>query len=120
MIKYVFALMFSVSMMNAQVAQEQETATVKIGDTFEIGKPETHQYKHINFPKANFIIKRGGLANYSKMEGEKVVITEIKKKKNGSLKVKLASVDGDRFFGTHKIVSAEIDDALRSGELEAI
>ena len=63
MIKYAIALLFSVSMLTAQ----DNTSTqpeVRVGDVFEIGKPESHKYKHIDFPRENFIIKRGGIANY--------------------------------------------------------
>jgi hypothetical protein len=117
MIKYAIALMFSVSMLNAQQNVTQEATNVKVGDTFEIGKPETNTYKHINFPRANFIIKRGGIANYKKAEGERVVVTAIKEKKDGTTQVKIKRTDGHRFFGSHAVVSVDLKEALESGEL---
>jgi hypothetical protein len=119
MIKYVIALLFSVSLLNAQNANLEKT-NVQVGDTFEIGRPETNSYKHINFPRANFIIKRGGIANYKRVEGHKVVVTDIKEKKDGTTQVKLKRTNGNRFFGSHTVVSADFKEALESGELEVL
>lgn len=120
MIKYAIALLFSVSILNAQETVNQNMTDVKVGDVFEIGKPETNTYKHINFPRANFIIKRGGIANYKRAEGEKVVVTSIKEKKDGTTQVKIKRTDGNRFFGSHTVVSADLKEALESGELEVL
>ncbi len=120
MIKYAIALLFSVSMLNAQSGTNQEITDIKVGDILEIGKPETNTYKHINFPRANFIIKRGGIANYKRAEGEKVVVTAIKEKKDGTTQVKIKRTDGNRFFGSHTVVSADFKKAIASGELETL
>lgn len=120
MIKYAIALLFSVSMLNAQNTVEQTAIDVQVGDVFEIGKPESNKYKHINFPRANFIIKRGGIANYKRAEGEKVVVTSIKEKKDGTTQVKIKRTDGNRFFGSHPVVSVDFKEALASGELETL
>lgn len=119
MIKYAIALLFSVSVLNAQQTTNVTPSAVEVGDVFEIGKPETNKYKHIDFPRANFIIKRGGIANYKRVEGEKVVVTSIKEKKDGTTEIKIKRNDGGRFFGSHKYVEADIDQALASGELQA-
>ncbi|MDC6390450.1 hypothetical protein PP182_17300 [Maribacter sp. PR1] len=120
MIKYAIALLFSVSMLNAQVTLDQKATDVQVGDVFEIGKPETNIYQHIKFPRANFIIKRGGIANYKRAEGEKVVVTSVKEKKDGTTLVKIKRTDGNRFFGSHTVVSADFKEALESGELEVL
>jgi len=119
MIKYAIALLFSVSMLNAQSSVNQEMTDVKVGDVFEIGNPESNSFKHIKFPKANFIIKRGGIANYKTVKGNKVVVTSIKEKKNGETQVKIKREDGRRFFGSHSVVAADFDEAISSGELQA-
>ncbi|MGB7393432.1 MAG: hypothetical protein WA913_03465 [Pricia sp.] len=118
MIKYAIALLFSVSMLNAQDNVNVGSTDVEVGDVFEIGRPEANSYKHIKFPRANFIIKRGGIANYKRVEGEKVVVTSIKEKKNGTTEVKIKREGGGRFFGSHPVVAADIDEALKSGELQ--
>tara|TARA_R110002167_G_scaffold134051_17_gene319443 strand:+ start:9356 stop:9787 length:432 start_codon:yes stop_codon:yes gene_type:complete len=121
MIKYAIALLFSVSVLNvnAQDATKAAPTDVEVGDVFEIGRPETNTFKYIKFPSANFIIKRGGIANYKRAEGERVVVTSIKEKKDGTTQVKIKRTDGGRFFGSHTVVEADLDEALQSGELLA-
>ena len=120
MIKYAITLLFSVSMLNAQSTLDQEVTDVEVGDIFEIGKPEANTYEHINFPRANFIIKRGGIANYKRAEGQKVVVTSVKEKKDGTTQVKIKRTDGNRFFGSHTVVSVDYKEALASGEIEVL
>jgi hypothetical protein len=117
--KYIFTLMFSLFALGLQ-AQNLNEGEIAIGDILEVGKPESTQYEHIEFPKPNFIIKRGGLANYKRVEGNKVVVTSIKEKKDGSVRIKIKKTDGSRFFGSHWQVAANIKEALESGELRRI
>jgi len=120
MIKYVVALLFSVHFLNAQNDSKQVQTAVQSGAIFEIGKPEMmNTYQYIDFPRANFIIKRGGIANYKLVEGEKVVVTSVKEKKDGSIQVKIKRKDGGRFFGSHTVVAADFKEAMASGELRA-
>lgn len=114
-IKYVIILFFSANLLNAQMKTD-----VKVGDIFEIGKPETNTYEYIGFPRANFIIKRGGIANYKRVEGERVVVTSVKQGKDGSTKVKIKRKDGHRFFGSHSVITVDFDAALESGELQTL
>lgn len=119
MIKYVISLMFSVSVLQAQKSNSiAPQNTIEVGDVFEIGQPKVNSYKYINFPRANFIIKGGGVANFDSVKGEKVVITSLKEKKNGTTEVKIKRTDGGRFFGSLTTVTANLDKALASGELE--
>ncbi|APA65344.1 hypothetical protein [Maribacter sp. 1_2014MBL_MicDiv] len=119
MIKYAIALLFSVSMLTAQDNTSTQPV-VRVGDVFEIGKPESHKYKHIDFPRENFIIKRGGIANYRQAHGEKVVVTSVKEKKDGTTQIKIKRNDGGRFFGSHTVVTADYKDAINSGELQVL
>ncbi|WP_165749761.1 hypothetical protein [Cellulophaga sp. Z1A5H] len=119
MIKYILVLLFSTSILHAQNNSERIVTDVEVGDVFEIGKPETNRYKHIDFPRANFIIKRGGIANYKHPEGKIVVVTAVKEKKDGSTHVKIKRKDSGRFFGSHTVVSADIKKAVAAGELQA-
>lgn len=116
------ALMFvmTTAMVKAQTNQNVEFQKVEVGDVFEIGRPEAPTYKHIDFPRANFIIKKGGIANYKTVEGNKVVVTSVKTAKDGTLKVKIKRTDGRKFFNSHTVVSADIQSALQSGELNTL
>lgn len=119
MIKYAIALLFSASMLHAQ-DNTNISSSVNVGDVFEIGKPETNKFKHINFPRENFIIKRGGIANYRRAHGEEVVVTAVKEKKDGTTEIKIKRNDGGRFFNSHTVVTADFKEAINSGELQAL
>ncbi|MBM1107642.1 hypothetical protein JQC67_15910 [Aurantibacter crassamenti] len=120
MIKYAITILFSMGMLFTQDALNQKPADeVRVGDVFKIGSPQTQTFKHINFPRANFIIKRGGIANYKSVTGNLVEVTAIKEKKDGTTEVTLKRKDGSRFFGSHTAVEADIYEAVNSGELHA-
>ena len=120
--KIIFAVLFTVGILsiNAQSGGPEVLKEVKAGDMLQIGRPDSPSFKHIDFPRANTIIKNGGIANYKKMEGVKVVVTAVKEKKDGTLQVKIKRTDGGRVFGIHSVVSADLKDALESGELRGI
>ncbi len=117
MIKFVIAAVFSVGMLQAQTDEIKNQ--VEVGDVFQIGRPGANEYKHIDFPRANFIIKKGGIANYKKVEGNYVVVTSVKQKKDGSTEIKIKRNDGGQFFGTHTQVTADYNEAMEAGELRA-
>lgn len=101
-------------------AQDTNSSEVKVGDVLEIGLPDAPRYKHIDFPRPNFIIKKGGIANYKGVKGNKVVVTSVKEKKDGTLQVKIKRIDGRKFFNSHTVVSADLESALESGELSVL
>ena len=117
-----FAVLLAIGTINvnAQDATHVAQQEVKVGDILQIGHLDAPRFKHIDFPRPNFIIKKGGIANYKRVEGYKVVVTSIKEKKDGKLQVKIKRADGGRFFGSHLVVSADLKDALESGELRRI
>lgn len=108
----VLALFVSVSLYS-----QDSTSDFNSGDVFKIGIVKYNNYKHINFPRANFIIKKGGIANYKNIKGEKVVITSIKEKRNGKKVATIKLVNSRRFFNSHKYVTVDIDEAIKSKEL---
>jgi len=112
-ILYLVFAFFMTGIMYSQSA----TSDVSAGDIFLIGKADANNYKHINFPRPNFIIKKGGIANYKNIQGEKVVITSIKEKNNGKLVVTIKLLKPRKFFNSHKYVTADINKAIKSKEL---
>ncbi|TLP81753.1 hypothetical protein [Maribacter sp. ACAM166] len=118
--KYLLTLVFVISTTGLQAQKNAEQQEVKVGDVLQIGKPKALQYKYIDFPRPNFIIKRGGLANYDRVFGNRVVVTSVKQKKDGTIKVRLKRADGGRFFGSHSQVAANFREALKSGELRTL
>lgn len=113
------AILFVVATTNIN-AQEVNPSEVKVGDVLVIGRPDAPRYKHIDFPRLNFITKKGGIANYKTVEGNKVVVTSVKEKKDGTLQVKIKRTNGSKFFNSHTVVSADLKRALESGELSVL
>lgn len=109
----VFALIATFSI-NAQ----KTIINVKKGDLLEIIKPSSNEFKHINFPKKNFIIKRGGIASDKLVNGEKVVVTKVTKEKDGSTTIIIKPSDGSRFYKAISSVSVAFEKAIESGEIK--
>ncbi len=112
---FILVMGIFVNALHAQAPSTLEEPAV--GSVFEIGEASAAEFEHIQFPRANFIIKRGGVANYKAMTNVKVVVTSVKERKNGSAKVYIKRADGKRFFGSHLYVSTDFNSALESGEL---
>lgn len=83
-----------------------------------INAPEGSSYEHINFPKKNFMMKRGTIVNYNALDGKKVIVKKITKTVDESSKVNLQRADGLNFFRFYPTVKADLDKALASGELK--
>lgn len=97
---------------------ENKSANLKVGDVIEIGNPSTTKYKHIKFPRANFIIKRNGVADYKKALGQEVVITDVETIKDGDTRISVKRKDGRRFFNTVSNVSISLEKALEANEIK--
>ena len=101
-----------------QMGAQDQTQPVTVGDVLVINPPENHDFEYLYLPKANFIIKKGGIANYKSLVGNKVEVTEIETNNKGETKVVLKREDGKKFFRTHTTtITANIDEALENGEL---
>lgn len=118
--KLLMIVLFSFTAIHAQNGNTVQANEVKVGEVLQIGKPTSWKYNHINFPKANLIIKQGGIANYKVAEGHKVVVTSIEEKKSGGLAVTLKRQDGGKFFGNRTSVTANLEKALASSELQRV
>ena len=117
---YIVFFVIGTMTLNAQNTEQLVQEEVQVGDILQIGQPEASKFQHIDFPRPNFIIKKGGIVNYKRLEGDKVVVTSIKETKDGTLEVQIKLANGGRFFRTHSVVSADLKNALESGELRGI
>ncbi|WP_420603871.1 hypothetical protein [Flagellimonas sp.] len=95
--------------------QEIQMDNIKIGDKLIIGEPSSNSYIHIDIPKNNFIIKRGGLPKISGLQNQHVIVTDISYGKNTIVTFKNAR--GKKFFKAYKTFSADLAKALETGEL---
>lgn len=112
-------VLFLVFILSGFSAIAQETSDlVAVGDVMNINLPENGSFEHIHFPRKNFIIKRGGIANMKSVHGNKVMITNIKTISNGNTRVTLKRKDGRKFFNYLPSVKADLENALAKGELK--
>ncbi|MBP2830883.1 hypothetical protein J8281_01685 [Aquimarina sp. U1-2] len=91
--------------------------TIEVGDVITLGQPSTQGYQFIKFPKANFIIKKGGIPNYKALAGSNVTVTKIEKNEDGSTVVILQKENGTKFFNAITLVKADYDKALEHKEI---
>ena len=106
-----------ISFFSGIIHSQSFNLSIKIGDYFLIGEVYNNNYRHINFPKANFIIKKGGIVNYSNIKGKKVEVRSIKEKKDGSIITTIELTSKKFFFNSHKYVTVEINEAISQKEL---
>lgn len=116
--KTVFFLAF-MAFFTLTISAQNSNSNVSVGDTFIIAEVDNDNYKHINFPKANIVNKRGGVVNYDLLVGKKVEITQIKEKKDGTKVATIKLTSGKRFFKSHKFITVDISEAILSGELKS-
>ena len=114
--RILWTLLFGL-LVSAMYAQESQ---IEVGATFIIEDVENNKYKHIDFPKTNFIIKKGGVANYKKIKGQEVVVTSIKEHKDGRLVATIKLASEKFFFNSHKYLKVDINEAIAENELRAI
>ncbi|QLG45660.1 hypothetical protein [Costertonia aggregata] len=105
------------SLVSISMLQAQE-ADVKIGDILILDNPSGSEYKHVDFPKSNIIIKRGAIANFNALVGEKLLVKDIVKNEDGTTKAVLERKNGRNFFRFYPSVTATLDNALTKGELK--
>jgi len=94
--------------------------TPQIGDNLMVKSPASQSYKHIDFPKANILIKRGVVTGYKSVENEAVIIEKVNTTDNGSTSIVLKKKDGSKFFGFLNKVEANYEKAIKTGELEIL
>ena len=115
--KYISALTLLIFFVFSNSINAQNSPEVKVGETLSIGSSDNYLYSDVKFPKPNFIIKQGGIANYKKLEGTLVEVSEIRKNSKDQTVVILKRKDGKKFFGSFSAIRANYENALASGEL---
>ncbi len=105
---------------NVQAQNNCETPQLKEGDVIKIASPSHATYSHINFPKSNFIIKRGGIANHKSLINKEIEVTEVKMENGCIAQIEVKLKDGKKFFNVVREVSIDLKDALASGEIEML
>ncbi|MFV9550895.1 hypothetical protein [Algibacter sp. PT7-4] len=116
---FTIILVFGVLFANANTKTTYNNTNPKVGDVLKIKTPKTVAFKHIDFPRLNFIVKRGGVANYKSVYNELVIVKKVIDK-NGDIHVVLERKDGKKFFNYLKQVTANYTESLESGEMVTV
>tara|TARA_R110000744_G_scaffold3795_1_gene14037 strand:+ start:912 stop:1274 length:363 start_codon:yes stop_codon:yes gene_type:complete len=104
-------LMFSYSSFS-----QNEISNLKPGDILYISKDSNTPFQHLHFPKPNFIIKRGSIANYKGLNGMHVQIESITEESIA----RLIPLNGKKFFNLFSYVNANLKSALNDKELKQL
>ncbi|GAA4271249.1 hypothetical protein U6A24_05065 [Aquimarina gracilis] len=115
--KALFFILLSIISLQAQEMTPPNQSSIEVGDKLIIGKPSAKEYQHIHFPKTNFIMKKGGIANYKALAGSDVTVTKIDKDQDGNTKITLKRTNGKKFFNAVAIVNANFEKALEEKEI---
>jgi hypothetical protein len=110
------ALITSVGLLNAQ----EQGSTIAIGDVLVLSQPSSSSYLYIDFPKPNIIIKRGAIATFNNLIGQKLTVIEIITTKDGGKDAVLVRKDGRNFFRFFPKVTSNLNKALANGELKTL
>ena len=119
-ISFLLLFAFGLTFANNRQPLELQQSDPKVGDVLIINSPKGNTYNHIDFPRLNFIVKRGGIANYKSVYGKHVVIKEVIINEDGSKRIILENKDNSKFFGFLKQVEANYDQSLSSGEISKV
>ncbi len=111
--KFVFIALLSLFSAQGQ----EDTKSIEVGDVLTIGTPSAKNYQFINFPKTNFIIKKGGIPNYKELVGNRVIVTEINNAEKGFTKITIKRENGGKFFNSVAVVNASLEKALEKNEI---
>ena len=114
--KYIFLFVFGMFCATIS-AQETMESKVRVGDLYTIGTEPATGYSNIKVPKANMIIKRGGIAHYDKLAKTTVRVSSISQDRDGRTVINITRADDGRFFGSHTSLTVAYEKALQSGEL---
>ncbi|MBT8287779.1 MAG: hypothetical protein HKN00_09550 [Flavobacteriaceae bacterium] len=115
--KNLFFFTFSIIFFLSATAQSDLNTVQKTDDEYVLNKPSNQSYRYVQFPRPNFVIKRGGIANYRALVGVKLRIHSVDESKE---LVYLTRSDGKKFFNKYKLVSADLNKAVNSGELSKV
>lgn len=88
------------------------------GDLLLLGPPSGSEYTSIDFPRKNIIHKRGAIANFHALIGKRLVVQKIDSSKNDEVIAILKRDDGLNFFRFFPKVTANLSQAIKSGELK--
>ncbi|MDP5044185.1 MAG: hypothetical protein NWQ06_04305 [Leeuwenhoekiella sp.] len=112
-----FTMLIAFGSLSLQAQKQCDTPDLKVGDVLKISGDTNTTFQHINFPKKNFIIKRGGIVDYKKLNNKEVEITGVQHEEGCISKIDVKLADGSKFFNAVSAVSINLKGALSTGEV---
>lgn len=104
----------------SSILMAQDSTPAQVGETFKIEALDDSRYSHLKLPRPNFIIKKGGIVDYSTLAGTLVTVAEVRTKNENETVVVLVRKDGKKFFGSFPQIKADYKKALNSGQISSI
>lgn len=86
------------------------------GEELQLNLPESGSFEYLDVPRNNFIIKQGGIVNIEQLDRTQVVVAMVRETRNGTQLV-LKRKDGNRFFKSHRYLTASWPEVSESNEL---
>ncbi len=117
--KILFIALLAISGIFAQQNNTDAQTSIEVGNELIIGQPSNQEFEHFHFPKTNFIIKKGGIANYKALAGKKVIVTAVESNGEGKKVVTVKRKDGLKFFKSIATVKIDLEQAISSGEIKS-
>ncbi|NJM78820.1 MAG: hypothetical protein HC854_02905 [Flavobacterium sp.] len=65
-------------------------------------------------------MKKGGFPNYESLVGKRIKVIKIAKENKSGTIVTFELENGNKFFGTHKVIDGNIEKAIENGEITAV
>lgn len=93
-----------------------QTVSIQEGQVLELVLPDDGDFNHVDVPRKNFIIKRGGVPDMKTLDGNRVVVESIRESSRGT-RVVIRRADGRKFFRSFPTLTAHWPDAADSKEL---
>lgn len=109
-------LFFVLISFGIQAQSSKDIANLKAGDILKVGLPSTNNFKYFKLPKANFIIKNGGLANKKRFFNKSVEVLSIHNEDQDKPYITVKFTEG-KVANTVGNFDIELRDAVDSGEL---
>ena len=118
--KILFLFLAGLLVTGAYAQEETYDSVVKTGTELIIAPTSNGTYQFIKVPRKNFIIKRGGIADYGSLANNKVEVTKIKKDRADRTIITFKRSDNSKFFNVYKTLSADLNKAISEGELRLV
>ncbi len=109
--------LLTLGMISAQAQiSEKNSSPIEVGDTIILNKATIDDYTYVDFPRRNFILKKGGLPAKN-LNGSAVIVTDIAIDNKNRTKVKVKPADGSKFFNALTSVTIQLQEAVDNGEI---